>query len=84
MRTSDGVELNVTGFGGEGPPIVLLHGLMGCAATWSGPASWLTAHGWVRALDARGHGRSGARGLWTTERMAADVTELLEATGRQS
>jgi pimeloyl-ACP methyl ester carboxylesterase len=81
VRTTDGVELNVTDFGGGGPPILLLHGLMGCAATWSEPATWLAAHGRVLALDARGHGRSEAHGPWTTERMAADVTELLDATG---
>jgi len=81
VRATDGVELKVTAFGGDGPPILLLHGLMGCAATWSEPASWLAAHGRVVAVDARGHGRSGARGPWTTQRMAADVTELLDATG---
>lgn len=81
MRTTDGVELAVTDFGGGGPPILLLHGLMGCAVTWAPVASWLTAHGRVRGLDARGHGRSEARGPWTTERMAADVVELLDEIG---
>jgi pimeloyl-ACP methyl ester carboxylesterase len=81
VRTTDGVELAVTGFCGEGPPILLLHGLMGCAATWTSVARWLTAHGRVLALDARGHGRSQARGPWTTERMAADAAELLGEIG---
>ncbi len=78
---TDGAELAVTGFGGDGPPILLLHGLMGCAATWSEVASWLTAHGRVLALDARGHGRSEARGPWTSQRMVADVVELLDEVG---
>lgn len=81
MRTSDGVELRVLDLGGEGPPILLLHGLMGCAATWEPVAPWLRAHGRVRALDARGHGRSEARGPWTTERMATDAVEVLDGIG---
>jgi pimeloyl-ACP methyl ester carboxylesterase len=81
VRTTDGVELDVTDFGGAGRPILLLHGLMGCAATWTEVAGWLTAHGHVLGLDARGHGRSEARGPWTTARLAADVAEMLDGTG---
>ena len=46
--------------GGAGPPIVVLHGLMGRAATWWPVARWLADHGRVVGLDARGHGRSAA------------------------
>jgi pimeloyl-ACP methyl ester carboxylesterase len=67
--------------GGDGPPILLLHGLMGCAATWEPVAEWLCTHGRVHGLDARGHGRSEARGPWTTERMATDAAELLDEIG---
>lgn len=81
MRTSDGVELRVVDLGGAGPPILLLHGLMGRASTWWPVARWLTGHGHVLAPDARGHGRSGASGPWTTERMAADAAELLDGIG---
>lgn len=81
MRTSDGVELRVVDLGGDGPPILLLHGLMGCGATWEPVARWLCTHGRVHALDARGHGRSEARGPWTTERMAADAAEVLDQIG---
>ncbi|MGH3623046.1 MAG: alpha/beta fold hydrolase, partial [Sciscionella sp.] len=45
-------------FGGSGQPILLLHGLMGRARTWWPVARWLTRHGRVVGLDARGHGRS--------------------------
>lgn len=81
VRTSDGVELRVVGFGGDGPPILLLHGLMGRASTWWSVARWLTAHGRVLGLDARGHGRSEACGPWTTERMATDAAEVLDEVG---
>jgi pimeloyl-ACP methyl ester carboxylesterase len=64
---------------GGGPPVLLLHGLMGCAATWAPVAAWLP--GRVLAPDAAGHGRSQARGPWTTGRMAQDAAELLEAVG---
>jgi pimeloyl-ACP methyl ester carboxylesterase len=81
MRASDGVELAVTEFGGSGTPILLLHGLMGRASTWWAVAEWLADHGRVVGLDARGHGRSGARGPWTTDRMAADVVDVLTELG---
>jgi pimeloyl-ACP methyl ester carboxylesterase len=78
MRTSDGVYLAVVEFGGQGPPILLLHGLMGRALTWWPVAQWLTAHGRVLGFDARGHGRSQAGGPWTADRMTADAAEVLE------
>ena len=81
MRTSDGIELRVVELGGAGPPIVVLHGLMGRAATWWPVARWLADHGRVVGIDARGHGRSQARGPWTTQRLAADVVELLTEIG---
>lgn len=80
-RTGDGLDLAVVEFGGEGPPILLLHGLMGRATTWWPVAQWLTEHGRVLGLDARGHGRSPARGPWTAERMAADAADVLEPLG---
>jgi pimeloyl-ACP methyl ester carboxylesterase len=81
VRASDGVELAVTEFGGRGAPILLLHGLMGRASTWWAVAEWLADHGRVVGVDARGHGRSGARGPWSTERMAADVVDVLTELG---
>jgi pimeloyl-ACP methyl ester carboxylesterase len=81
VRTSDGVELRLVELGGHGQLIVLLHGLMGRASTWWPVARWLAEHGRVVGLDARGHGRSQAHGPWTTQRLAADVTELLDDLG---
>jgi pimeloyl-ACP methyl ester carboxylesterase len=78
---SDGLRLAVTEFGGSGPPILLLHGLMGRASTWWEAAQWLAGHGRVVGVDARGHGRSEARGPWTTDRMAADVVDVLTELG---
>lgn len=81
MRTSDGTYLAVVEFGGGGPPVLLLHGLMGRATTWWSVARRLTDHGRVLGLDARGHGRSQAVGPWTTDRMADDAADLLEQAG---
>ncbi len=65
-------------FGGDGPPVLLLHGLMGRATTWWPVARWLTAYGHVRGLDARGHGNSPHRGGgWHTADFVADAAELL-------
>jgi pimeloyl-ACP methyl ester carboxylesterase len=52
------VRLAYVDYGGEGPGLLLLHGLMGRATTWEATAAWLTPHYHVVALDQRGHGLS--------------------------
>jgi pimeloyl-ACP methyl ester carboxylesterase len=49
-------------FGGEGRPIVMVHGLGGSHANWLSVAPRLTAHGRVYAIDLAGHGRTAAIG----------------------
>ncbi|WP_116044256.1 alpha/beta fold hydrolase [Amycolatopsis palatopharyngis] len=71
------VREDVVDFGGQGQPIVLLHGLMGRATTWWPVARWLTSYGHVVGLDARGHGRLARRGSWHTEEFADEVAELI-------
>lgn len=58
--------------GGAGTPILLLHGLMGSAATWRRHASWLRDHGHVHTFDAAGHGRPAPEPL-TTEAFVEDI-----------
>ena len=75
LRRPDVVE-----FGGDGPGILVLHGLMGRARTWWPVSRWLTRYGRVVGLDARGHGRSPHRGgPWRTEDFVADAAGLIEA-----
>jgi pimeloyl-ACP methyl ester carboxylesterase len=62
----EGVRLAGLDFGGDGPPVLLLHGLAGYAGEWAETAGWLSERARVVALDARGHGRS--------ERLPADVS----------
>ena len=62
----NGVRLAGLDFGGEGSPVLLLHGLAGYAGEWAETAAWLTDRSRVVAFDARGHGGS--------ERLPADVS----------
>jgi pimeloyl-ACP methyl ester carboxylesterase len=62
----DGVRLAGVDFGGDGPAVLLLHGLAGYAGEWADTAGWLSKRARVVALDARGHGNS--------ERFPADVS----------
>ncbi len=64
--TREGVRLACRDFAGEGPAVLLLHGLAGHAEEWSETAAWLAAQHRVVGLDARGQGHS--------ERFVADVS----------
>ena len=64
--TGRDARLEALDFGGEGPSVLLLHGLAGTAVEWEETAAWLSATHHVVALDQRGHGRS--------ERRPADVS----------
>jgi len=72
---------DVIEFGGAGPGIVLLHGLMGRATTWWRTARWLTPYGRVVGLDARVHGRNPHRTAVATERFADDIAERVTELG---
>lgn len=45
-------------FGGQGAPLVLVHGLGGSHVNWAGVGARLTPHGRVLALDLSGFGRT--------------------------
>ncbi|MFF2573974.1 alpha/beta fold hydrolase [Streptomyces sp. NPDC058084] len=63
----DGVRLSLRDWGGDGRPLLLLHGLAGHVGEWDALARLLHADGHrVVALDQRGHGSS--------ERHPADVS----------
>jgi pimeloyl-ACP methyl ester carboxylesterase len=67
----------VVEFGGEGPGILLLHGLMGRARTWWRVAHWLTGYGRVVGWDARAHGRNPQREAAATEDFVADAARVI-------
>ena len=73
----------LTCHGGEGEPLVLVHGLMGRGTTWSRQLPWLTRLGTVYTYDALWH-----RGLdvddphpISTERFVADLADAVGALG---
>ncbi len=66
-------------FGGEGAPIVILHGLFGSSRNWTTVAQKLTALGRVIALDARNHGESPHAPSHTLADLRADLGETMAA-----
>jgi pimeloyl-ACP methyl ester carboxylesterase len=72
----------VTGRDGEGPGVLLLHGLAGTAIEWEGTATWLMKMHRVVALNQRGHGQSERRpGDVTPAAFVADALETVESLG---
>lgn len=62
---------------GEGPPVVLVHGLGGTSHVWHGVMQALQQHHHVIALDLRGHGRSAGKGKFSVEGWSKDVHKLI-------
>ncbi len=80
--TVNGVEL-VYDTWGRGEPLLLLHGMGGCAADWRYAGRESLARDYeLYAVDARGHGRSTGR-MTTHRQHAADVLALLDQVGIQ-
>jgi pimeloyl-ACP methyl ester carboxylesterase len=69
--------------GGQGAPLVLVHGLMGRGSTWSRQLPWLTRLGSVYTYDAPWHrGRDVADPFpISTERFVADLGDAVAALG---
>jgi pimeloyl-ACP methyl ester carboxylesterase len=76
--TIEPVELAATEQG-DGPPVVILHGLFGSAQNWRTVAKRLAATHRVIAADLRNHGASPHAEPMTYPAMAADVAALIEA-----
>lgn len=79
----DGLRLHGLSFGGEGHPILLLHGVTGHGWMWHDVAGQLTLWGQVHALDLRGHGDSewSVQGRYDTTALADDVATVIEQLG---
>lgn len=74
----------LTAQGGAGPPVVLVHGLMGRGSTWSRQLPWLTRLGEVFTYDAPWHRGRGVDDPFpiSTERFVADLGDAVAALGR--
>lgn len=86
MWRSDVIDLgspvHMLDFGGAGPPIVLVHGLEGCAFNWVGSAPLLADRHHVVALDLAGFGITPPNGRDVgVESNAALVIEFIEHVG---
>lgn len=64
---------------GDGPPLVILHGLFGSGKNWVSHARMLASRFRVLAVDLRNHGQSFHADEMNYPVMAADVAELLDA-----
>ena len=66
---------------GDGPPLIILHGLFGSARNWSTIARRLAASHRVIALDLRNHGDSPWAETMTYSEMADDVAGFIAGSG---
>ncbi|WP_082375207.1 alpha/beta fold hydrolase [Pseudonocardia sp. HH130629-09] len=65
----------IVDFGGDGHPLVLLHGIGGSAAEWRTVAACLTPSFRTLALDLPGHGSS-PHEFWSFDRALRDIAAL--------
>jgi len=79
----DGIVLHARDWGGDGPPVVLLHGLASNCRIWDGVAPLVTGAGFrVLALDQRGHGESDQPSVgYGFEQVGRDLEAALDALG---
>lgn len=65
-------------FGERGPPLLILHGLLGSSRNWHGTAQALAEKFQVAAIDLRNHGASPHADAMDYPAMAGDLAELLD------
>jgi pimeloyl-ACP methyl ester carboxylesterase len=80
---ANGVEVPVAVWGGgDGVPLVLVHGFTGSADDWDGVVSDLSAARVVVTVEHRGHGEgtnTGDAATYTFDQLAADLAATLDA-----
>ena len=64
---------------GDGPPLVLVHGVLGDHARWEALRPELDSHATVYAIDRRGRGASGDHERYDAEREFEDVAAVVDA-----
>ena len=75
----NGLKFHYLDWGGDGPPLVMLHGLTGHAHTWDHTAAALSARYHVYALDQRGHGDTEWAPRYGIPAMLGDLLGFLDA-----
>jgi pimeloyl-ACP methyl ester carboxylesterase len=82
FTTNTDISLRYLEWEGDGPPILLLHGLTVCAEYWSLTAQLLAKEHRVLAVDLRGHGHSDKPDWgYDYQTLARDVEQLCQETG---
>lgn len=80
--TRDGVRLAVREWGGQGPAVLLLHGLASTSHIWDLVAPRLARRHRVAAFDQRGHGLSGKPSSgYGYERVSEDALAVIRRLG---
>jgi pimeloyl-ACP methyl ester carboxylesterase len=78
--TPDGVEIAYEATG-DGPPLVLLHGITESRRTWDPLVADLAGDHTVLAVDQRGHGESSGAAAYDPASMAGDAAAVLAGLG---
>ncbi|MCH7482981.1 MAG: alpha/beta hydrolase [Chloroflexi bacterium] len=74
-----GLRLHYLDWGGDGPPVLLLHGLQDCAGLWETLAEGIGGRYHVMALDHRGHGDSPWAASYRLADYVAEAGAVIEA-----
>jgi pimeloyl-ACP methyl ester carboxylesterase len=69
---------------GQGPPLIILHGLLGSSDNWHTIGKKLSEFHRVFTVDQRNHGRSPHSEEFTYEVMAQDIKEFMQEHGLSS
>jgi pimeloyl-ACP methyl ester carboxylesterase len=64
---------------GDGPPLVLVHGVLGDHSRWDALRPHLEPHHTVHAMDRRGRGASGDADAYDIEREFEDIAAVVDA-----
>lgn len=75
----NGLRFHYTDWGGDGQPLVMLHGLSGHSRTWDHTAAALSGRYRVLALDQRGHGDADWAPEYGFAPMSEDLLAFLDA-----
>ncbi|MEM9621723.1 MAG: alpha/beta hydrolase [Pseudomonadota bacterium] len=81
LARNDGPDLHLLNWGGDGPPVVLLHGGALSAHTWSRLCALVRQDYRCIALDLRGHGDSDWADSYRIEECVDDVAYAIETMG---